>query len=92
MANFLVKFTLPKEVEVEIKAEAVALGPVGKLWTLHIDGVSNVVGSRAGMILTRPNGVVAKQVLHFCFKTLNKEAEYEALLGYNTLKSLATPN
>ncbi|XP_020216716.1 uncharacterized protein LOC109800337 [Cajanus cajan] len=49
-------------------------------WILHVDGSSNCQGSRAGVILEGPKGIVLEQSLRFWFKASNNQAEYEALL------------
>ena len=56
---------------------------------LHMDGASNEQGSRAGLILKSPEGVVAEYTLRFSFKTSNNQAEYEALIvGLQIAKDL----
>nr|GEV97194.1 reverse transcriptase domain-containing protein [Tanacetum cinerariifolium] len=50
-------------------------------WTLFTDGSSCVDGSRAGLILTNPEGVEFTYALRFQFTTFNNEAEYEALVA-----------
>lgn len=52
----------------------------GDVWLLYVDGASNIKGSRVGMVLASPNGIITEQALHFSFKTLNNKIEYEALL------------
>ena len=48
---------------------------------LSVDGSSNQLGSGAGVILERPNGVFIEQSLRFAFKAINNQAEYEALIA-----------
>ncbi|RDX64165.1 hypothetical protein CR513_57312, partial [Mucuna pruriens] len=50
-------------------------------WFLSVDEASNQTGSRIGVILKGPNGVLIEQSLHFEFKASNNQAEYEALLA-----------
>ncbi|RDX61575.1 rnhA, partial [Mucuna pruriens] len=50
-------------------------------WYLSVDGSSNQSGSRAGVILEGPVGVLVEQSLHFEFRASNNQAEYEALLA-----------
>ncbi|XP_023758475.1 uncharacterized protein LOC111906920 [Lactuca sativa] len=50
-------------------------------WTLYTDGASSRKGSGAGLILTSPEGEEVTYALRFNFRTLNNEAEYEALLA-----------
>jgi len=40
-------------------------------WVLSIDGSSNQQGSRAGVILEGPNGLLIEQTLRFAFKASN---------------------
>ncbi|GJX26723.1 reverse transcriptase domain-containing protein [Tanacetum coccineum] len=49
-------------------------------WILFMDGSSCIDGSRAGLILTNPEGVEFTYALRFRFDTTNNEAEYEALI------------
>ncbi|GJX60396.1 reverse transcriptase domain-containing protein [Tanacetum coccineum] len=49
-------------------------------WTLFTDGSSCVDGSRAGLILTNPEGVEFTYAMRFRFEATNNEAEYKALL------------
>ena len=37
------------------------------VWELHVDGSSNSTGSRAGLILSGPDGTIAEYVLRFEF-------------------------
>ena len=46
---------------------------------IYVDGSSNSSGSRAGLILTSPEEIVAKYILHFEFSAMNNEAEYKAM-------------
>nr|KYP43933.1 Transposon Ty3-I Gag-Pol polyprotein [Cajanus cajan] len=55
--------------------------PEPHVWTLHVDGSSNLQGSGAGIILEGPGKVVIEQSLRFSFKASNNQAEYEALLA-----------
>ncbi|GJT91874.1 reverse transcriptase domain-containing protein [Tanacetum coccineum] len=50
-------------------------------WTLFTDGSSCVDGSRAGLILTNPEGAEFTYVMRFRFEATNNEAEYEALIA-----------
>lgn len=78
--DFLVECTLLEEIEVKIEAGATVPVGAGNLWTLHVNGASNIGGSRAEMILVSSDGIITEEALHFSFKTLNNDAEYEALL------------
>jgi len=50
-------------------------------WVLSVDGSSNQQGSRAGVILEGPNGLLIEQALRFAFKANNNQVEYEALIA-----------
>ncbi|GJZ89355.1 reverse transcriptase domain-containing protein [Tanacetum coccineum] len=50
-------------------------------WTLFTDGSSCIDGSRAGLILTNPEGVEFTYAMRFRFEATNNEAEYEALIA-----------
>ena len=59
------------------------------IWKLSVDGASNAQGSRAGLILTSPEGIDIKYALRFGFHASNNEAEYEAVIvGLNLAHSL----
>ncbi|KAL0315403.1 UNVERIFIED_CONTAM: hypothetical protein Sradi_5418500 [Sesamum radiatum] len=49
-------------------------------WLLHVDGSSTLASSRAGVVLTSPEGDELEYALQFTFKASNNEAEYEALI------------
>ncbi|XP_020208609.1 uncharacterized protein LOC109793554 [Cajanus cajan] len=86
----LSQFDITFKLRGPIKAQCLAdfmneLHPHGQFeeywWTLHVDGSSNCRGSRAGVILEGPKGIVLEQSLRFRFKASNNQAEYEALLA-----------
>ena len=52
-----------------------------ELWTLYVDGSSNVSGVGAMLILTNLEGDIAGYSLCFKFSTTNNEAKYEALIA-----------
>nr|KYP74436.1 Uncharacterized protein Mb2253c family [Cajanus cajan] len=56
-----------------------------QIWTLHVDGSSNVKGSGADIILEGPNDMMLELAIKFDFKATNNQAEYEALLAGLTL-------
>ncbi|RDX72162.1 hypothetical protein CR513_48397, partial [Mucuna pruriens] len=73
LAEFLTELTLGElnsPVEETVKGE----------WYLSVDGSSNHFGSRVGVILEGPAGIIIEKSLHFKFKARNNQAEYEALL------------
>ncbi|GJT58882.1 reverse transcriptase domain-containing protein [Tanacetum coccineum] len=50
-------------------------------WILFTDGSSCTDGSKAGLILTNPEGMEFTYALRFKFDATNNEAEYEALIA-----------
>ena len=50
------------------------------VWSLRIDGSSNVNGSGVGIVLESPMGEKIRYALRLQFPTWNNEAEYEALI------------
>ena len=62
-------------------------------WTLYMDGVSNDIGSGAGMMLISPKGHKIHCALHFRLRASNNEVEYEALIvGLGLAKELQAYN
>ncbi|KAL0320132.1 UNVERIFIED_CONTAM: hypothetical protein Sradi_5274700 [Sesamum radiatum] len=51
-----------------------------QVWLLHVDGLSMIQGSGAGIIITSPQGEDLEFAIKFGFKASNNEAEYEALV------------
>ncbi|KAJ9560736.1 hypothetical protein OSB04_005896 [Centaurea solstitialis] len=52
-----------------------------QLWTLHVDGSSNIRGSRLGVVLKSSHGGNMVYSIRCEFKATNNEAEYEALIA-----------
>ncbi|KAJ9541567.1 hypothetical protein OSB04_028073 [Centaurea solstitialis] len=52
-----------------------------QLWTLHVDGSSNIRGSGLGVVLKSSHGGNMVYSIRCEFKTTNNEAEYEALIA-----------
>ena len=48
---------------------------------MHVDKSSNTHGSRAGIVITTPEGDAVECAMRFDFKVTNNQAEYEALLA-----------
>jgi ribonuclease HI len=69
LADFLLELSTPPNEDNE------------QPWTLSVDGASNIKGSRDGVILEGPDGVLIEQSLIFAFKASNNQTEYEALLA-----------
>ena len=83
LADFVMEFT---SAELAEKAQT-ETNP--SIWKLSVDGASNAQGSRAGLILTSPEGIDIEYALRFGFRTSNNEAEYEVVIaGLNLAHSL----
>ncbi|GKC38461.1 reverse transcriptase domain-containing protein [Tanacetum coccineum] len=62
-------------------------------WMLFTDGSSCTDGSRAGLILTNPEGTEFPYALRFRFDATNNEAEYEALIaGLKIVEQMGVKN
>ncbi|KAF7151162.1 hypothetical protein RHSIM_Rhsim02G0198000 [Rhododendron simsii] len=53
----------------------------GDAWRMTVDGVSNVHGAGAGIVLVSPEGTVHESVVSIGYRATNNEAEYEALIA-----------
>ena len=83
LADFVMEFTSAEP------AENAQTETNPSIWKLSVDGASNAQGSRAGIILTSPEGIDIEYALRFGFRTSNNEAEYEAVIaGLNLAHSL----
>ena len=83
LANFVMEFT-PTEL-----AQTTHAKDDLPIWKLSVDGASNAQGSRAGLILTSPEGINIEYELRFGFHASNNEAEYKAVIaGLNLAHSL----
>nr|KYP63589.1 Uncharacterized protein Mb2253c family [Cajanus cajan] len=90
LSEYGIKYESRGSLKAQCLADFIAeLTPVppmdAQIWTLHVDGSSNVKGSGAGIILEGPNDVMLKLAIKFDFKATNNQAEYEALLAGLTL-------
>ena len=54
--------------------------PASTEWKLFVDGASNAIGSRAGVVLISPERLILEQAMRLNFLASNNESEYEALL------------
>ena len=82
-ADFVMEFT-PIELAEPTRSENDL-----PIWKLSVDGASNAQGSRAGLILTSPEGIDIEYALRFGFHASNNEVEYEAVIvGLNLAYSL----
>ena len=83
LADFVMEFTSAEP------AEKTQTETNPSIWKLSVDRASNAQGSRAGLILTSPEGIDIEYALRFGFRTSNNEAEYEAVIaGLNLAHSL----
>ena len=83
LADFVMEFTSTVPAE---NAQTSTDLPIRKL---SVDGATNAQGSRAGLILTSPEGIDIEYALKFGFQASNNEAEYEAIIaGLNLVHSL----
>ena len=83
LADFIMEFT---SAELAKNAQTMTDLPI---WKLSVDGASNAQGSRAGLILTSPEGINIEYALRFGFQASNNKAEYEAVIaGLNLAHSL----
>ena len=90
LANFVAEFTYLTMVlrgavdmpstSVEHKKDDEPTDP-SNVWSLRIDGSSNMNGSGVGIILESPTGEKTRYVLRLKFLASNNEAEYETLLA-----------
>lgn len=89
----LVKFILECSILVEEPEED---PPIKKghedLWTMHIDGSSNLTRSVAMLILANHKRNAMEYTLYLKFPIINNEAKYEALvIGLKIVKELGAP-
>jgi len=77
LVDFLAELTLPTSSS----TDGVPVKPATPEWVLSVDGASNQKGSRAGVVLEGPGGILIEQSLRFSFKASNNQAEYEALIA-----------
>ena len=83
LADFVMEFTSAEPIE---KTQTMTDLPT---WRLSVDGAANAQGSRAGLILTSPEGIDIEYVLRFRFQASNNEAEYEVVIaGLNLAHSM----
>ena len=90
IADFVVEFTyLTKALGMTIDTLSTSEGRTkddeptnpNNIWSLRIDGSSNVNRNGAGVILESPTGEKVSYALRFKFSASNNKAEYKALLA-----------
>ena len=83
LVDFVMEFTSAE------LAENAQTRPNLPIWKLSVDGAANSQGSRAGLILTSPEGIDIEYALRFGFQASNNEDEYEAVIaGLNLAHSM----
>ena len=108
IADFAAKFMYPtKALGVTTDTSSTSEGRTkddeptdpNNVWSLRINGCSNMNGSGAGIVLESPTGAKVHYALRLEFPASNNEAEYKALLDglclakemrWNRSKSTAT--
>ncbi|XP_074298093.1 uncharacterized protein LOC141628909 [Silene latifolia] len=80
LADFASDFspTLQEQADSEILTLSEAKGE--QVWELHVDGASNKKGAGVGLVLKSPQEEQIIQAVRCEFKSMNNEAEYEALI------------
>nr|GEZ32309.1 reverse transcriptase domain-containing protein [Tanacetum cinerariifolium] len=76
LADFIVEIPEAKSLATPMEEE----GELPEPWILFTGGSSCTDGSRAGLILTNPEGMEFTYALRFWIDATNNEAEYEALI------------
>jgi ribonuclease HI len=80
LADFIAEFRQdPSTPPLTIPTETQFNSSSGK-WELFIDGALNCKGSRAGIVLVSPKGLILEQAVRLGFSASKNEAEYEALV------------
>uniref|UniRef100_A0A2N9I9Y3 Uncharacterized protein n=1 Tax=Fagus sylvatica TaxID=28930 RepID=A0A2N9I9Y3_FAGSY len=85
LVDFIAEFTHPWEEEGELEQL--------KIWTVSIDGSSTKEMGGARIILVSPEKDKFEYAIQLCFRAMNNEAEYEALLaGLKLSKNMEVKN
>ncbi|KAJ9546251.1 hypothetical protein OSB04_025958 [Centaurea solstitialis] len=79
LADFIAEFSPRTEPPSHNEVNNVTIQD-NKPWILHVDGSSNVRGSRLGVVLKSSHGGNMVYSIRCEFKTTNNEAEYETLI------------
>ena len=87
LADFIMEFTPSNTSTKTTETTQLALDlPISRL---SIDRATNSQGSKAGLILTSPDGIDVEYTLRFRFQASNNEAEYEDFIaGLNLAHSM----
>ncbi|XP_070010982.1 uncharacterized protein [Nicotiana sylvestris] len=79
LADFMADFSQGMQPEVEKELQVFNRSNPG-IWTLFIDGSSNIKGAGLGIFLVRPTGETIRQAIK-CHPITNNEAEYEDVIA-----------
>ena len=74
LADFVAEFSLRREVGIMCHVDV-------QPWKVFVDGTSNAMGVRAGMVIITPEGIRVEHSFRLGFKASKNETEYEALLA-----------
>ena len=74
LADFVAEFSLRREVGIVCHVDV-------QPWKVFVDGTSNAMGVRAGMVIITPEGIRVEHSFRLGFKASKNETEYEALLA-----------
>jgi hypothetical protein len=86
LSEFDIQFENCKAIKVQVLSDfvykmALMSNPeLDSIWSLWVDGASNVNGSGAGIILIGHDGLTVEQPVKFDFKASNNQAEYKVLI------------
>ncbi|XP_065631368.1 uncharacterized protein LOC136068314 [Quercus suber] len=86
LADLVAEFTEPRLEEVKLTSDMdkKLVGMISQQgpshWEAYVDGAANQRGSRVGLVLISPEGIIIEKALRLGFSATNNEAEYEALL------------
>ena len=74
LANLIAEFSPKDDGKIICNAECYP-------WKVFVDGASNAMGARAGIVITTPEGIRLEHSFRLGFKASNNKAEYEAFLA-----------
>ncbi|XP_065638557.1 uncharacterized protein LOC136071336 [Quercus suber] len=86
LVDLVAEFTEPSLEEVTTKEDmdGKSVGMISQRdparWEVYMDGAANRKGSRVGLVLISPEGIIIEKLLRLDFGATNNEAEYETLL------------
>ena len=81
LADLVVDFSEDQTKEGIQSQEAIGVFiiEISSPWTVYIDGAANQQGSRVGVVIVSPDGIVLEKSLRLSFSATNNEAEYVEL-------------